>query len=243
MPYKNSKLVHIYGFTIDDTSKHIEIKSPAQLFKLQFYGNTKDNEDGNMHYVGIEIGRESNPFKRLCATQHGHFQMSSITPSDDVISLMKSLYPECDLKCHSFLSDVYTSHYYAGEIMVGYFFSSKNNYTLQNENAENNEHCIDPLDMDFVDIVNEDINDVYSVVDVAHTLENTLGTHFFGKRLSDEFVEFDFSHDDEPGHNFYKMCTQIYDIDKYKFNFTFKAGFVSSNKVIAFVPRMCYCCT
>lgn len=73
MPYENTKLVHIYGFTVNNYET-LEIKSPAKLFKLHFYGIVQqDDEDDKMHYVGIEIGRELNPCKRLCAKQHGTF--------------------------------------------------------------------------------------------------------------------------------------------------------------------------
>lgn len=245
MPYPNTKLVHIYGFTVDPDETP-EIKSPAKLFKLHFYG-TNENDDGDyhkLHYVGIEIGREFNPFKRLCAKQHGIFQMSDVTVQPDVVEQMKKLYPRKELKCHSFLSDVYTSHYYSGTIMVGYFFSHAGDYTLQQESAEEDENWEDPSDIPLSDIVDGNTNGVDDIVNISHTLENGLGNYFLGKQLSEDFVNFEFSHEDDPGHKFYQMCQEIHDIDDYNdFNLTFKEGFISSNKVIAFVPSMCYCCT
>lgn len=243
MPYPNTKLVHIYGFTVnaDETP---EIKSPAKLFKLHFYGSTEHDDNDKLHYVGIEIGCELNPFKRLCAKQHGSFKMSNVTAPANIIKQMKKLYPRKDLKCHSFLSDVYTSHYYSGTIMVGYFFSCEGNYTLQQDHADEDENWVDPRDMELSDIVNGDTDGVDEIVNVAHTLENGLGEYFLGKQLSNDFENFEFSHEGEPGHKFYQMCQENYNIgDHDDFNLTFKEGFISSNKVIAFVPSMCYCCT
>jgi hypothetical protein len=196
-----------------------------------------------MHYVGIEIGKELNPFKRLCAKQHGSFQMSNVIPPKKTISIMKKLYPRKELKCHSFLSDIYTSHYYAGTIMVGYFFSCAGNYILQQESADEDENWRDPYEMNLEDIVDGNTEGC-EFINVAHTLENSFGEYFLGKQLSDNFECFEFSHEEDPGHKFYLMCNEVHNInDHSNFNLTFKEGFVSSNKIIAFVPSMCYCCT
>lgn len=170
--------------------------------------------------------------------------MSNVTAPANIIKQMKKLYPIKELKCHSFLSDVYTSHYYSETIMVGYFFSPDGNYTLQRESADEDENWQDPIDMDLTDIVDGDTNGCDDIKNVSHTLENGLGGYFLGKQLSQDFVNFDFSHEDEPGHKFYEMCQETHNIDDHAdFNLTFKEGFISSNKIIAFVPNMCYCCT
>lgn len=243
MPYPNTKLVHIYGFAVNN-GETPEIKSPAKLFKLHFYGSTEHDDEDKLHYVGIEIGRELNPFKRLCAKQHGSFQMSQVTAPANIIKQMKKLYPRKDLKCNSFLSDIYTSHYYAGTIMVGYFFSCEGNYTLQQESADDDDNWVDPRDRPISEIVEGDTEDVEDIVNVSHTLENGFGEYFLGKQLSSDFECFEFSHEEDPGHKFYNMCREIHNLDDHtEFNLSFKEGFVSSNKLIAFVPSMCYCCT
>jgi hypothetical protein len=170
--------------------------------------------------------------------------MSNVTAPVDVIEQMKRLYPRKDLKCHSFLSDIYTSHYYYGTIMVGYFFSQEGNYTLQQDHADEDENWQDPRDMELSNIVDGNTEGLEDIINVSHTLENGLGEYFLGKQLSNDFVNFEFSHEDDPGHEFYEMCREIHDIDDYHdFNLTFKEGFISSNKIIAFVPSICYCCT
>lgn len=244
MLQNNTQLVHIYGFVVDFDEK-IKIKAPAKLFKLPFYGSTENADEDDtekMHYVGMEIGSEKNPFDYLCA-KNGSFQMSEIEPSEDTINKMKKLYPKKDLKCHSFLKNVYTSHYYSGTVMVGYFFSLDGDYSLNQENAEDSDNYVDPCDMELTDIVNENTSDV-ELVNVSHTLKNGFGQYFLGKQLSQNFENFEFSHDEEPGHKFYSMCHESYNIsDHDDLNLTFKEGFISSNKIIAFVPTMCHCCT
>jgi hypothetical protein len=239
MPYPNAKLIHIYGFTVDENETP-EIKSPAKLFKLPFYGSTSYTDDDKLHYVGMQIGTSVNPFDRLYATQTGDFQMVNVIPSSDVISTMKKLYPRKELKCHSFLAEIYTSHYYDGTIMIGYFFSP--NTDLNDEDAEE----VDPCDLELSEIVEDDTTSTTNVeiIHVGHNLQNGFGSYFIGKQLSSDFTNFEFSHEDEPGSKFYQMCREIHQIEDYNdFNLEFKDGYLSTHKMIAFVPSMCYCCT
>lgn len=247
MPYPNTKLVHIYGFTVED-GETVEIKAPARLFKLPFYGSSENTDEDKLHYVGIEIGTEFNPLKRLCTKQSGIFKMSMVELPESTIKKMKKLYPRKELKCHSFLSDVYTSHYYSGSIMIGYFFSPEGNYNLALEHAEDDENYVDPCELEVSDIVETldgaELEEAIEITHVAHTLENGLGEFFIGKQLSHDFVNFEFSHDDEPGNTFYNICHEVHNLSDYSnFNLQFKEGWISSAKLIAFIPTMCYCCT
>jgi hypothetical protein len=170
---------------------------------------------------------------------------------------MKELYPTKMLSCHSFLTNVYTSHYYDGTIMVGYFFTSDRDKRYKKitpkpigVNADgkkifNKEKKIedDPCEMDLGDIVEGDTSKCHHLINVAHTLKEGF-QYFLGMQISNDFVNFEFSHEDDPGNAFFEMCNEVYDINDYNdFNLTFKEGFVSSHKMIAFVPSMCYCCT
>jgi len=169
-------LIHIYGFAVND-SETPPVKKPAKLYQLPFYGSAETDDDEKMSYIGIEIGKHHNPFDNLCCVQHGTFQMTNIEPSEDIIKKMKKLYPKKDLKCHSFLLDVYTSHYYSGSIMVGYFFSHAQIYTLENDDPD--EEFDDPRDLQLSDIVIGDTKKIEKEVTVvAHTLKNGFGRYF-----------------------------------------------------------------
>ena len=233
--------VHIYGFAVKN--EYIEVKKPAKLFKLPFYGDNEDEEE-KMHYIGIILGKQLNPFDRLCIKQSGTFQMSNVHVCSGDIELMNKLYPVEDLKCHSFLLNVYTSHYYSGNIMIGYFFSPDKDYKLTQTYVEDSdEESVDHTKLNIFEIINENIKDI-NVVKIAHTIQNAMGEFFIGKILSPEFENFDFSHEYEPGNKFYQMAHTTYNFDDYKnFNLTFKNGYISSNKTIGFIPTMCYCCT
>lgn len=238
MKYLNSKLVHIYGFSLNNTDQ-CEIKSPAKLYKLPFYGTTECTDDSNnkLHYIGIEIGTNANPFDVLYVEHQGIFQMSNVVANDYIIKLMNSLYPNYELKCHSFLLNVCTSQYYEGLIMLGYFFSFND--------IQHTEDDLDPYCMNLLEIINEVIDNKnnYKILSVAHTA-NKLGDYFLGIRLSENFVRFNFSHNEDPGNKFYQLTHTSYNINDYAdFNLTFKNNFMTSAKVIAFVPTMCYCCT
>jgi hypothetical protein len=236
MPYPNAKLVHIYGFTVNG-DEIPEVKSPAKIFKLPFYGTTEHTDEDKMHYIGIQIGESVNPFDRLYAAQTGEFQMINITPNLDVISTMKTLYPRKELKYHSFLVEIYTSHYYDGTIMIGYFFNP--NPDLNDEDAEE----VDPRDVALDEIVDGNLVGV-EIINVGHNLQNGPFSYFIGKQLSHDFTNFEFSHEDEPGNKLYQMCREIHMVDDYDdFNLEFKEGYLSTHKMIAFVPNMCYCCT
>lgn len=226
---KQTSLVHIYGFPVDYDEK-FELKSPATLFKLAFYGSEDyhdDDGDEKMHYIGIKFGEQKAPFQKLYATQSGTFQISDFEPTEEMKKQMANLYPDKVLSCHSFLQNVYTSHYYTGRIMVGYFILT-------------GEKDVGAAG----DVVSEDDkNSDIDFVMLANSLESNFAG-FIGKQIGPDFVTFDFSHIDDPGNAFYRLCKKTYNMDDYKdFQITFKPGCLTSQKMIAFVPEMCYCCT
>lgn len=77
---------------------------------------------------------------------------------------------------------------------------------------------------------------------ISHNLENIRAEKFVGIRLGNGFVNFEFSDEDEPAHNFYKMIIEKYDIVE-NLDIKFNSSIMASKKVVAFVPEMCYCCT
>lgn len=253
-PECKPKLVHIYGFAINSNNK-LPVKKPAKLFKLPFYGYTKKEDNKTMDYIGIKIKSDKNPFITLYKNKKDIFEMSSVNDifaSSDIINQMQLLYPDQInlLKCHSFLTDIYTSNYYSGIIMVGYFIdrldlnSDIDSYTSESDSD------VYITDIPISDIISNKIDELGNLncemITVSHTLTDKnkdLSGYFIGCQISDNFVNFDFSHDD-PGNCFYKMCTQKYNLSTYhNYNLKFKDGFIVSNKMIAFIPTMCYCCT
>ena len=133
---------------------------------------------------------------------------------------MEKLYPDKDLKCHSFLTNVYTSHYYCGQIMVGYFIVKE--FDDSDYDLERRYYNDEPIN----DIITGDLTNVKLQDFVSHKFENppiisgNYSRFFIGKVLYDDFQNFSFYegyfkpelhyYDNDAGNYFYKMCTQKY---------------------------------
>jgi hypothetical protein len=64
---------------------------------------------------------------------------------------------------------------------------------------------------------------------------------FVGKQLSSNFLNFE-EGEKGAGHEFYKMITNTYSCND-EINITFSPKNICSQKMIAFVPQFCHCCT
>lgn len=236
-------LVHFYGFEYQECDgrppatfaggvNRVEtVQSPCELISLPFYGQTDGTSQ--MTYIGIRFHTQDTPFDYLYTMKNS--SISNAVPNQDVIDTMNQRYPHRigQMRCQSVLLDPYTSHYYSGTIMVGYFFKS-----VRDEEDDR---------VDWVDREDEvSLNPTSArIMPLGHNLETDENyTYFIGKQISPDFVEFSMTHENHPAVAFYDMCHKVYHIDDYAdFTLGFKDGFVHTDKVIAFVPTMCYCCT
>lgn len=219
-----ASVILIYGFSLEK-NEEIKVKKGSKMYYIPFYGK-KDCED--LRYVGIEFGTVESPFDNPFYDSKS-LQITKLKPSESTINKMKSLYDKKNLKCHALIQDVYTSHYVAGSIYCGYWINNLNkSKELDSEKLKDH-------------IISSNIGD-YSCVDISHNLTDAISaTCFVGTQLSNNFVPFEFNDEDEPGHNFYKMLTKKYKKNLLKIKFT--NDIMTSNLCIAFVPKMCHCCT
>lgn len=233
MSCNESEIVLICGFHVEENEIiNIPMNTYIEKFRLPYYG-----VEEKCYYVGIVFGKISNIFNFLCSgSPNKPFQITGLEPTEDIINEMKEAFPEKTIEPFAFLRSwksshaIYTSHYYGGFIGCGYFVEDKS----------------DKPDKYMIEFSKER-NDI-DIYGISHTLNVPIDYCFYfaGKELSPSFTNFeenDFTGD--PGRHFYKMLTSVYECND---NFSLKAsdfyGDVQlSNKMIAFIPIMCYCCT
>jgi hypothetical protein len=228
-------VVFVYGFQLEDNEILVP-KEGSELFCLPYYG--VEQEEGGTRYIGIKFGEIESPFDRLYSVEPDEeFVMCDLKPTKEIIEKMSSLYGDRNLEPMAYMKGVYTSHYLSGVVMYGQFVDG----LIRDEEKREMD--------DFFKLNKEGEQEKKERIDLYRIGHNLIGDrpgqvcleHFVGCQLSSDFVTFE-EGETRAGHKFYKMLTKTYTYTN-DLTFKFKPKMVSSQKMIAFIPQMCHCCT
>jgi hypothetical protein len=243
---KKAEIILLYGFSIerdedneDDEDEPVvdeeedilqKLDDDVKIYDIPFYGDTKQKR---LRYVGIEFGRVMSVFNNLHYSVDT-LQMTRQKPSKEIKKKMKKLFPNKKLQEQAIIQNIYTSHYVNGNVYCGYFVSvDEKEIANPDDSAE------------ITDYVSENKNNL-ELLCMSHNItdNNTFigGYDFIGKCLSD-FKEFEFTDEENPGNVFYNILRTKYKADYYDVTVEFKENVEHLEKMMVFMPEMCYCCT
>lgn len=224
-----SRVILVYGFSINEYDKtDYELDENVKIYNIPFYG---DYNSKTLRYVGIQFGEIKSVFDYFHYSPDA-LQITKLTLDEQKKEQFDKKYGKITPQYQALIQNVYTSHYVSINMYCGYFVKKKN--PSQSDYEEN----ID-------DYVEENIDDL-EIVHVSHNITD-MDTFFkqyifIGKPIT-EYEIFDFSDGDNPGNTFYNILKTRYSANDHNIRVIFKPDVVNLEKIIAFIPEMCYCCT
>lgn len=213
--------------TTDDKIKYM-LDDDIKMYNMPFYG---DKNAKNLRYVGIKFGEVMSVFDNLhysCDT----LQITKLKPSKKIKKKMMKIFSDKKLQEQAIIQNVYTTECVCCNMYCGYFILTTNKY-IEKNNPQ------------IIDFVTENKNNL-ELIEPSHNI--TDNNYFFeeykfiGKCLSN-FTYFEFTDKEEPGNVFYNILRTKYKADYYDVTVKFKENTTHFEKMIVFIPEMCYCCT
>jgi len=220
-----SKIFLVYGFSIEeDDETDYELDENIKMYNIPFYG---DANAKNIRYIGIKFGEVKSVFDHL------HYSVDAVQITK--LKLKKSerrkfdkKYPDKKIQNQAIIQGIYTSHYVSVNMYCGYFVKKISDDELEIE-----------------DYVEENIDNL-EIVNISHNItdkDSFFNEYIFIGKCLTNYETFEFTDECEPGNKFYNILKTRYSTDYYDARVKFKSDVINLEKIIAFVPEMCYCYT